>query len=155
MNGGQELITQETTAPGLVYEDAQLQSRPSASVTVPGPAWAFRFDTPAGRIVISGDHGALRGHRGSRARLRHPGARGLPGAGLRRPDAGLAALSRQRPHFYARAGGAGRACAAGLLVLVHQLCWGGSVESLADEVQESYDGAVVNGRDLLRIPLPH
>jgi len=41
-----------------------------------------------------------------------------------------------------------------LLLLVHQLSWGGNCDTLPDEVREGYDGPVLNGRDLQRVPLP-
>ena len=155
MMAASSLITQEIAAPGLVYEDTQVQVTAFRVSHGSWPAWAFRFDTPAGRIVISGDTAPCAGieeaARGCDI-LVHEVYSARAFAGLT-PD-------WQRYHGSVHTSTRELAALAGrvqpgLLVLVHQLCWGGSVESLADEVQESYDGAVVNGRDLLRIPLPH
>ena len=153
-DGGQQLITQEITAPGLVYEDAQVQVTAFRVSHGSWPAWAFRFDTPAGRIVISGDTAPCAGIAAA-ARdcdiLVHEVYSARAFASLT-PD-------WQRYHSSVHTSTRELAALAGrvqpgLLVLVHQLCWGGKVESLPAEVRESWDGPVIGGRDLLRIPLP-
>ncbi len=153
-DGGQRLVTHEIEAAGPVYADAQLQVTAFRVSHGSWPAWAFRCDTPAGRIVISGDTAPCAGIEEA-ARdcdvLVHEVYSAQAFADLT-PDwqryhgnvhtstRELAALARRvRP---------------GLLVLVHQLCWGGSEEMLLAELRAEYDGPVISGRDLLRIPLP-
>ena len=153
-DGGQRLVAREFDAPGLVHADARVQVTAFRVQHGSWPAWAYRFDTPAGRIVVSGDTAPCAGieeaaqdcdvlvHEVYSARAfaaLTPAWQRYHGS-VHTSTRELAALARRvRPK---------------LLVLVHQLAWGGDVAALPDEVREDYDGQVSNGRDLLRIPLP-
>lgn len=153
-DGGRRLVAHEFDAPGLLHEDARLRVRAFRVQHGSWPAWAFRFETADGCIVVSGDTAPCAGieaaardcdvlvHEVYSARAfaeLTPEWRRYHGS-VHTSTRELAALARRvRPK---------------LLVLVHQLAWGDSIETLPDEVREDYDGAVINGRDLLRIPLP-
>lgn len=153
-DGGQRLVAHEFAAPGLVYEDARVRVTAFRVEHGSWPAWAFRFETADGRIVVSGDTAPCAGieeaardcdvlvHEVYSARA-------------------CAALTPQWQRYHMAVHSSTRELAAlarrvrpGLLVLVHQLAWGSDVDALPDEVRENYDGRVINGRDLLRIPLP-
>ena len=151
---GRHLVPHEFVAPGRIYEDARVLVTAFRVQHGSWPAWAYRFDTDSGRIVISGDTAPCAGieaaaqdcdvlvHEVYTARTfaaLTPAWQRYHGS-VHTSTRELAALARRvRPR---------------LLVLVHQLCWGGALETVPDEVREDYDGAVINGHDLLRIPLP-
>lgn len=153
-DGGQRLVTREFDAPGLVHADERVQVTAFRVQHGSWPAWAYRFDTPAGRIVVSGDTAPCAGieeaaqdcevlvhevYSAQAFAALTPAWQRYHGS-VHSSTRELAALARRvRPK---------------LLVLVHQLAWGDDVETLPDEVREGYDGQVINGRDLLRIPLP-
>ncbi|MCY3906278.1 MAG: MBL fold metallo-hydrolase [Anaerolineaceae bacterium] len=153
-DGGQRLLAREFGTPGTVFQDERVEVRAFRVEHGSWPAWAYRFETAEGCIVVSGDtapcagiEAAARGcdilvHEVYSARsfaALTPAWQRYHGS-VHTSTSELAALARRvRP---------------GLLLLVHQLSWGGNGDTLPDEVREGYDGPVLNGRDLQRVPLP-
>jgi ribonuclease BN (tRNA processing enzyme) len=135
--------------PGLVYRDGNIMVTAFlVSHGDWGQAFGFRFQTPDRTIVISGDTAptdavaeqcsgcdilihevySQAGWEG-----RAPVWQGYHRAShTSAPDLGRLA-SRARPK---------------LLILTHQLLWGATPEELLDEVQSTFSGPVVYGRDL-------
>ncbi|MCY4526270.1 MAG: MBL fold metallo-hydrolase [Anaerolineaceae bacterium] len=153
-DGGHRLLTQEFDAPGMVYRDERVAVTAFRVRHGSWPAWAYRFETADGCIVVSGDtapcagiEAAARGcdvlvHEvySARAFAALTPAWQRYHSSVHTSTSELAALARRvRP---------------GLLLLVHQLSWGDSIDTLPEEIAEGYDGPVVNGRDLLRVSLP-
>ncbi len=116
-------------------------------------AFAFVFETPDGKIVLSGDcrpsEGVLEAARGadllvhevySHARfLKRPPIWQKYHSSFHTSTLELAAIAKQaKPK---------------LLVLNHQLFWGASEEDLLEEIATIYDGEVVSGNDLDRFAL--
>ncbi len=153
-DGGHRLLSQEFTAPGMVYRDERVAVSAFRVRHGSWPAWAYRFETAEGCIVVSGDTAPCAGieeaaqgcdilvHEVYSARA----FRDLTPAWQRYHSSvhtsthELAALARRvRP---------------GLLLLVHQLSWGDSIDVLPQEIAEGYDGPVLNGRDMQRVSLP-
>ena len=152
-DGGQHLLAREFDAPGTVFQDERVTVSAFRVEHGSWPAWAYRFETAEGSIVVSGDTAPCAGIEAAAAGcdiLVHevysarafaaltPAWRRYHGS-VHTSTRELAALARRvRP---------------GLLLLVHQLDWGGG-DCLAEEVREAYDGPVLDGRDLQRVPLP-
>lgn len=152
-DGGQRLLAREFDAPGTVFQDERVTVSAFRVEHGSWPAWAYRFETAEGSIVVSGDT--------------------APCAGIEAAAAGcdilvhevysaraFAALTPAWQRYHGSVHTSTRELAAlarrvrpGLLLLVHQLGWGGG-DSLAEEVREAYDGPVLDGRDLQRVPLP-
>lgn len=152
-DGGQRLLAREFDAPGTVFQDERVEVTAFRVEHGSWPAWAYRFETAEGSIVVSGDT--------------------APCAGIEAAAAGcdilvhevysaraFAALTPAWQRYHGSVHTSTRELAAlarrvrpGLLLLVHQLNWGGG-DSLAAEVREAYDGPVLDGRDLQRVPLP-
>lgn len=153
-DGGQRLLAREFDTPGMVFQDERVAVTAFRVEHGSWPAWAYRFETADGCIVVSGDTAPCAGieaaatgcdilvHEVYSARAfaaLTPAWQRYHGS-VHTSSSELAALARRvRP---------------GLLLLVHQLSWGGGSDTLADEVREGYDGPVLNGRDLQRVPLP-
>jgi ribonuclease BN (tRNA processing enzyme) len=135
--------------PGVVYRDAGVTVSAVAVEHAPWEhAYAFVFETPDRRIVISGDTApcerlveAARGcdvlihevYSQSGFERREPVWQRYH-AGAHTSSTQLAEIAhRVRP---------------GLLILYHQLHWGTPDDMLVDEVRRLYDGPVVSGKDL-------
>ena len=133
---------------GLCYEDERVRVFALAADHGDLEAWSYKFETPDRRVVISGDTKPVPGF-ASWARgcdiLIHEvySSRRFPERSLewqayhKRVHTSadeLAALANElRP---------------GLLVLTHQLFWGGTPDDLVAEIKANYDGAVVSAVDL-------
>ncbi len=136
-------------AEGVVYRDARVVVTAFAVPHGPFAAcFGYRFDTPDGAVVVSGDTGPFPGM-AERAR----------GAALLVHEAyATAGLERREPAWrrYHEAmhssggavGGHAAAAGAGAVVLVHQLLWGAAEDELVREVADRYSGPVFYGRDL-------
>jgi ribonuclease BN (tRNA processing enzyme) len=135
--------------PGVVYRDATVTVEAFAvhhgSVE---PAFGYRFTTPDGAVVVSGDTAAFDGMadeaRGA-ALLVHE-AYATAGWERRSPEwqryhEAFHTPGRKVGEIAARAG-------VGAVVLTHELLWGATPEQLVDEVRSAYRGPVFYGRDL-------
>ncbi|MBE0592298.1 MAG: MBL fold metallo-hydrolase [Gemmatimonadales bacterium] len=141
--------------PGVIYRDSNVTVTAFAVDHEEWPqAFGFRFDTPDGVIVISGD--------------------ARPSASVVQAcdrcdilvhevysDAGFARRSAEWRAYHASAhtsaselAGLASRAQPGLLVLTHQLSWGTSPEDLVAEVRAGYQGRVVSGYDLDLFHLP-
>jgi ribonuclease BN (tRNA processing enzyme) len=143
---------------GVIYRDSNVTVTAFA-VDHEGweEAFGFRFDTPDGAIVISGD-----------ARPSDTVVEACDGCDVLvhevYSDAGFARRSAEWQAYHASAHTSATELASlasrarpRLLVLTHQLFWGTSPEDLVAEVRTGYRGRVVSGNDLDFFPLsiPH
>lgn len=135
--------------PGVVFQDSRVTVR---AVRVPHGKWAhayaYRFDTPDRRVVVSGDTGpspAIVDACDGCDVLVHE-VYSVAGFATRPPE-------WQRYHRAYHTSATELAAIAtkarpGLLVLYHQLLWGVTDEALVAEIRQGYAGRVVSGRDL-------
>ena len=141
--------------PGVIYRDSNVTV---TAFTVDHEDWeeafGFRFDTPDGAIVISGD-----------ARPSETVVWACDGCAILvhevYSDAGFARRSAEWQAYHASAHTSATELASlanrarpDLLVLTHQLFWGTSPEDLVAEVHAGHQGRVVSGNDLDLFPLP-
>ncbi len=145
---GYEVQTHEIT-PGIVYEDAFIRVK---AFRVNHGAWkeayGYRFETKDKVIVVSGDctytEEIIQQAKGADI-LVHEVYSGL----------GLAKREQRWKNYHStyhtspeQLGQIARLAKPGLLVLTHQLFFGTPADVLLREVQEHYDGPVVQGNDL-------
>jgi ribonuclease BN (tRNA processing enzyme) len=144
---GYEVIATEIEA-GVVFEEAEVLVEAFPANHGSWSAFSYRFATPGGTVVISGDTAPYKGmaeHYAGCDILVHEV---YSWAGFQRlPEAW------QRYHTHVHTSTKELAAVAsqaqpGLLVLYHQLFWDESEGSLVREIEASYPGPVVSGRDL-------
>jgi ribonuclease BN (tRNA processing enzyme) len=144
---GYEVIPTEIE-PGVAFEEADLRIEAFQANHGSWSAFSYRFVTPGGTIVISGDTAPYDGM-----------AENYAGCDILVHEvyswAGFQELPRAWKRYHAHVHTSTKELAAiaaqarpGLLVLYHQLPWGESEESLIQEIKASYSGSVVSGRDL-------
>ena len=135
--------------PGVIYRDDNIKV---TAFPVTHGAWeyayGFRFDTPDGVIVISGDcvpsDVLVEISRGCDILVHEVYS---AAAFKKRPPEWQAyhAASHTSTHDLGKIAAQVKP---GLVVLYHQLAWGASQESMLAEIHEFYDGKVVYGNDL-------
>jgi ribonuclease BN (tRNA processing enzyme) len=134
--------------PGLVYEDERVKVDAFSANHGTWPAYSYRFTSADRTVVVSGDTAAheamVAEYLGCDVLVHEVYA----SAGLenRPPE-----WQRYHTGVHTSARELGRIAAQAqprLLVLVHQLLWGESEQSLLGEIGENYWGAVVSGQDL-------
>ena len=137
----------EITA-GIVYKDVYVQVEAFEVRHGSWPAYAFRFTTPEGCIVISGDtapvESMLKKSRGCDILVHE--VYSSKGFENRTPE-----WQKYHSQVHTSAEELGELASQtrpGLLVLYHQLFWGVTEEELLSEVQKFYEGRVVCGADL-------
>ncbi len=145
-SGWQALASE--VAPGVILADERVTVKAITVEHGRWPAYAYRFETTAGVVVISGDTAP------------RPGlAEAFAGADVLVHEVYSAGrLARREPAWqrYHRAvhtsglelGELAAQAEPGLLVLTHQLYWGASDEELLAEVRQAFAGSVASGRDL-------
>jgi ribonuclease BN (tRNA processing enzyme) len=134
--------------PGVVYRGDNVEVEAFAVDHGSWAAYGYRFHTPAGSVVISGDSAPTETMVEKSRRcdvLVHEvysaaAFDSLP-AEWQRYHAAVHTSSRELAELASRA-------EPKLLVLYHQLLWGVGEEELLAEVREGYDGDVAFGRDL-------
>ena len=145
---GWKVVT-TTVRPGLVFRDDRVAVE---AFRVPHgelrESYGYRFTTPDGRVVCSGDTGPFDGlaelARGAEVLIHEAYA----SAGFARRDP---AWQRYHAAYHTSGTKVGEiAAAAGVrtVVLVHQLLWGASEQELVAEVRSGFAGEVIYGRDL-------
>lgn len=135
--------------PGVVFEEAGVKVEAFA---VPHGSWrhayGYRFTTPEGVIVVSGDTGPFDGMadiaRGADVLVHE--AYATEGWKKREPEwqryhAAFHTPGRKVGEIAERAGVAA-------VVLTHQLTWSATAEQLVDEVKSAFAGRVIYGNDL-------
>jgi len=112
------------------------------------PAYGYKFHTPDRTIAISGDtapfNDYLRIYQGSDILVHEAySSKGLEhrSSGWQRYHSSVHTSSRELEDMASKA-------KPGLLILYHQLYHGVSDEDLLSEIEESYNGKVVSGKDL-------
>lgn len=142
-------VVTTTVRPGPVFRDDRVAVE---AFRVPHgelrESYGYRFATPDGRVVYSGDTGPFDGlaefARGAEVLIHEAYA----SAGYARRDP---AWQRYHAAYHTSGAKVGEiAAAAGVrtVVLVHQLLWGASEEDLIAEVRSGFAGEVIYGRDL-------
>jgi ribonuclease BN (tRNA processing enzyme) len=135
--------------PGVIFKDAQVTVEAFA---VPHGSWkaafGFKFTTPDGIIVVSGDTGPFDGlaeiARGADVLVHE--AYATEGLKAREP-----AWQRYHTAFHTSGTKVGEiATKAGVaaVILTHQLTWSATSSQLVDEVRSTFAGRVVYGNDL-------
>ncbi len=134
---------------GEVYRDGVVVV---SAFTVPHGPFArclgYRFETPDGVVVVSGDSGpfAAMAERARGAALLVHEAYATAGWERREPE--WRAYHRAMHSSGAAVGRHAAAAGVGAVVLVHQLLWGATESELVREVASTYAGPVYYGRDL-------
>jgi ribonuclease BN (tRNA processing enzyme) len=144
---GYEAIPTEIE-PGVVFEGVDLRVEAFPANHGSWTAFSYKFGTPGGTIVISGDtapyDGIAENYAGCDILVHEvyswAGFQRLPEA-WQRYHAHVHTSTRDLTAIASRA-------RPGLLMLYHQLLWGQSERSLVREIEASYPGPVVSGRDL-------
>jgi ribonuclease BN (tRNA processing enzyme) len=135
--------------PGVVFKDAQVTVEAFA---VPHGSWqaayGFKFITPDGVIVISGDTGPFDGlaeiARGADVLVHE--AYATEGWKKREPE-----WQRYHAAFHtpgAKVGAIATKAGVAAVILTHQLTWTATPEELVDEVRSTFAGRVIYGKDL-------
>jgi ribonuclease BN (tRNA processing enzyme) len=146
--GGYKVEVREIE-PGVVFSDTQVTVEAFA---VPHGSWkasyGYRFTTPGGVIVISGDTGPFEGlaaiARGADVLIHE--AYATEGWKKREPE-----WRRYHAAFHTPGSKVGEiATRAGVsaVILTHELTWSATPEQLVEEVRSTYAGRVIYGRDL-------
>ncbi len=144
---GYRVVVHEYEA-GQIYQDELVQVEAFRVQHGSWPAFGLRFTTADRTVVISGDTQPFAGladhYRGCDVLVHEVysavGFQQRPPAWQR-----YHAAVHTSTHELAALANAARP---GLLVLVHQLCWGVSEAALVTEIRERYDGPVLSGHDL-------
>ena len=145
---GYRVETHDVTSEGTIYEDDMVSVRAIGVRHGSSPAHAYRFETPEGAVVVSGDTAPFEGWReacSDCSLLVHEvySARGLAGRGERWREYHRGAHT-SGPQLAELAS----AVRPGLLILYHQLLHGVEEDELLEEITGGYDGPVCYGRDL-------
>lgn len=142
-------VNARVVKPGVVYEDANVRVTAFAVPhgTVP-EAFGYRFDTADRSIVVSGDtapaDAVVKACHGCDVLVHEVYSQ--QGFEKRSP-----VWQRYHSAFHTSAPALGRLAARArprLLVLTHELLWGSTPDEIVREVQSSFSGQVIFGRDL-------
>jgi ribonuclease Z len=138
--------------PGIVYQDRQMKVRAFRVKHGTWPhAYGFRFESPDRTVVLSGDTRPFPGLE-----------RNYKGADVLVHEAYCHAGFVRRTKDWQKYHGAfhtstlqlakiANAARPGLLVMVHQLLFGGTPEIMVEELQRDYKGPAIYGLDLMAI----
>ena len=133
---------------GVVYQDSNLKVEAFEMRHGSWPAYAYRFSTPEGSIVISGDtapHESMAEiYRGCDILLHEV----YSGKGFAKHSPEWQNYHSQMHTSAEELGKLASQAEPGLLVLYHQLFWGVDEEELLAEMQCFYQGRVICGEDL-------
>lgn len=154
--GGWRAEVHEFAAGGVVYRDRNVTVEAVATVHGSWPnAYGYKFTTPDRVIMISGDTAfsrtILEASRGADILIH--AVFGLEDFGRGRPhmQADLDRWKRYMTAFHTSTEDLARLAneaRPGLLVLYHQIMWGGDSERLVREIKRTYSGHVVSASDL-------
>lgn len=140
--------------PGMIYTDDAVRVTAFLARHGSWTAYSYKFVTPAGTIVISGDTAPYPGiadhYRGCDILLHEVYSRQKFALRAQKWQAYHAAVHTSATELADIAGQAQPK----LLVLAHQLLWGQTPAGLVSEITADYDGTVVFGRDLDVFDLP-
>lgn len=141
--------------PGIIYRDSNVTVTAFA-VEHEGweEAFGFRFDTPDGAIVISGDARPSETVVEACVRCEVLVHEVYSDAGFARRSADWQAYHASAHTSATELARLASQARPGLLVLTHQLFWGTPAEDLVAEVRAGYRGRVVSGSDLDLFRLP-
>ena len=135
--------------PGVVFKDAQVTVEAFA---VPHGSWkaayGYKFTTPGGVVVVSGDTGPFEGlaaiARGADALIHE--AYATEGWKKREPE-----WQRYHAAFHtsgAKVGETATRAGVATVILTHQLTWSATPDQLVEEVKSTFSGRVIYGKDL-------